>query len=50
MTTINCSSNCRHQLDGKCTLENAISNTLSMDTGCVFFEEKNARGGTKQER
>ena len=50
MTTINCSSNCRHQLDGKCTLENAISNTLSMDTGCVFFEEKNTRGETKQER
>jgi hypothetical protein len=40
MTTINCSSNCRHQLDGICTLENAVSNSLSANADCVFFEEK----------
>lgn len=40
MTTINCSSNCKHQHDGKCTLENAFSNALSVETDCVFFEEK----------
>lgn len=40
MTTINCSSNCKHQQDGKCMLENAISETLSAETDCVYFEEK----------
>ena len=40
MTMINCSSNCQHQQDGKCTLENAFSNALSIETDCVFFEEK----------
>ena len=40
MTTINCSSNCKHQYDGKCTLENVFSKALSVKTDCVFFEEK----------
>lgn len=40
MTTINCSSNCTHQLDGICTLENAVSDRLSAQTDCAFFEEK----------
>ena len=40
MTTINCSLNCKHQKDGRCTLEDAASDTLSVDTDCVFFEEK----------
>ncbi len=40
MTTINCSLNCKHQHDGKCMLEDAVSGTLSVDTDCVFFEEK----------
>jgi len=40
MTTINCSLNCRHQHDGKCMLENAISDIMSTDTDCIFFEEK----------
>jgi hypothetical protein len=43
MTTINCSSNCKHQQDGKCTLENAFSNALSTHTDCAFFEEKPAK-------
>ena len=50
MTTINCSSDCKHQLDGKCTLENAISNASSAKTDCVFFEEKTARSEAKQEK
>lgn len=40
MTTINCSSNCKHQHDGKCMLENAISQTLSLETDCAFFEKR----------
>lgn len=40
MTTINCASNCKYQHDGRCTLENAISETLSAATDCVYFEEK----------
>lgn len=44
MTTINCSSNCKHQQDGKCTLENSFAETLSVDTDCVFFEERPEKG------
>lgn len=44
MTNINCSSNCKHQADGKCTLENAISEALSLETDCVYFEEKPDKG------
>ncbi|MGE5613050.1 MAG: hypothetical protein ACM3XR_01465 [Bacillota bacterium] len=40
MTTINCASNCKHQHDGRCTLENAISETISNVTDCVYFEER----------
>ena len=40
MTTINCSSNCKHQYDGKCMLENAFSKALSIETDCAFFVEK----------
>lgn len=39
MTTINCSSKCKHQQDGVCTLENASSHSLSNATDCAFFEE-----------
>lgn len=45
MTTINCSSNCKHQHDGKCTLENAFSKALSVETDCVFFEKKLQKNG-----
>ncbi len=44
MTTINCSSNCIHQQDGKCTLENAFAGTLAVDTDCVFFNERPDKG------
>lgn len=40
MTTINCSSNCKHQHDGKCMLENAFSKALSIETDCALFVEK----------
>jgi hypothetical protein len=46
MTTINCSLNCKHQKDGRCTREDAASDTLSVDTDCVFFEEKPGRTGS----
>lgn len=40
MTTINCSSNCIHQSDGKCTLDNTQTNNLSAVSDCVYYEEK----------
>ena len=40
MTTINCSSNCIHQQDGKCTLDNVTKNPKSVLSDCIFFEEK----------
>ncbi|HHV28401.1 MAG TPA: hydroxymyristoyl-ACP dehydratase [Clostridium sp.] len=40
MTTINCSSNCVHQQDGKCTLDSVTKNSASVSPDCVFFEEK----------
>ncbi|MFZ5989136.1 MAG: hydroxymyristoyl-ACP dehydratase [Bacillota bacterium] len=43
MTTINCSSNCVHQQDGKCTLDNVTKNSTSVTSDCVFFEEKVAK-------
>ena len=47
MTNINCSSNCKHQIDGKCTLDNATINSLSAKTDCVFFEEINLKSKIK---
>lgn len=44
MTTINCSLKCKHQCDGKCTLEDAISQIMSAETDCVFFEERTNTG------
>jgi len=46
MTTINCSLNCIHQKDGRCMLEDASSDTLSLDTDCVFFEERPNKAGS----
>ncbi len=44
MTTINCSSDCKHQIDGKCMLEDAISDSLSAETDCVCYEENLDKG------
>lgn len=44
MTTIKCSSKCKHQMDGKCMQEDAISKALSVETDCVYFEEKLDKG------
>lgn len=46
MTTINCSSKCKHQQDGKCILENAVSETLSTETDCTYFEERPDKGSS----
>ena len=43
MTTINCSLNCKHQKDGRCTLEDAAS-MLSVDTDCVFLAKPDKAG------
>jgi hypothetical protein len=40
MTTINCSSNCIHQQEGKCTLDSVTNNPTSFSSDCIFFEEK----------
>lgn len=44
MTTINCSSKCKHQMDGKCMQEDAISKVLSVESDCVYFEGKLNKG------
>lgn len=40
MTTINCSLNCIHQEDGKCSLDKITVNTVSTGSDCVFYQEK----------
>ncbi len=40
MTTINCSSNCIHQVDGLCTLDAIPSNSVFINSDCVFFQER----------
>jgi len=40
MTTINCSSNCIHQKDGKCTLESFAVSQVSTASDCIFFSQK----------
>lgn len=42
MTTINCSSNCIHQIEGSCTLDTISINSISSNSDCVFFQEKKA--------
>ncbi|MCX7748295.1 MAG: hydroxymyristoyl-ACP dehydratase [Clostridia bacterium] len=39
MTTINCSSNCVYQEDGKCNLDNITILSISSTSDCVFFQE-----------
>lgn len=39
MTTINCSSNCIHQKDGKCSLDNVAMNSTLITTDCIYYEE-----------
>lgn len=46
MTTINCSSKCKHQQDGKCMLQNAVSETLSTETDCTYFEKRPYKGSS----
>lgn len=44
MVNINCSLNCIHQVDGKCTLKSIISNTNSTYTPnemCVYYSNTN---------
>jgi len=43
MTTINCSSNCKHQLDGRCYLDNTATNIVSSNDVCIYLEEKPTR-------
>lgn len=43
MTTINCSSHCAHQLDGKCMLDNVTIHSVSLHPDCIFFEEKSTQ-------
>lgn len=40
MTTINCSFDCAHQKDGKCTLDNINANPVSSIRDCLFFQER----------
>ncbi|MDY4975580.1 MAG: hypothetical protein SO147_01595 [Clostridia bacterium] len=40
MTNINCASDCIHQVNGKCNLEQIMVNTLSLQDPCAYFEQK----------
>lgn len=40
MTTINCSSNCIHQHEGKCTLNSVTKSPTSFSSDCIFYEER----------
>lgn len=38
MTTINCTSKCMFQQDGRCNLDNITSLPLSPETDCAYFQ------------
>ncbi len=40
MTNINCASDCVHQVNGKCNLEQIMVNTLSLRDQCAYFEQR----------
>lgn len=40
LTTINCTSECVHQKDGKCTLINTTKQTISNNSDCAYFQKK----------
>lgn len=41
MGFIPCISECKHQKDGVCTLENAFSGDIASDSGCIHYVPKN---------
>ncbi|NMB34118.1 MAG: hypothetical protein GX992_07830 [Clostridium sp.] len=48
MTTINCSSNCLHQREGKCMLDIITKNSSQASSDCAFFEEKTPKVNDKK--
>ncbi|MCR4434982.1 MAG: hydroxymyristoyl-ACP dehydratase [Clostridiales bacterium] len=48
MTTINCSSNCIHQHDGKCTLDNTEANSVSTVSDCIYYQERPPKQSLEQ--
>lgn len=40
MTNINCTSDCIHQVNGKCNLEQIMVNTVTLQNQCAYFEQK----------
>ncbi|MDP4092223.1 MAG: hypothetical protein Q8920_02585 [Bacillota bacterium] len=49
MTMINCSSDCIHQKEGVCTLENTAANVVSALSDCIFFQGRNQDSVTNDE-
>ena len=39
MTTIACSSDCIHQLNGICILDTILINSLTMSLDCIYFKK-----------
>lgn len=37
MTNINCSKNCKYQLDGKCGFHNFVPSFVSLQGECKFY-------------
>lgn len=40
LTNINCSCNCKYQIDGKCYLENVQSQKISPNSECIYYSKK----------
>ncbi|WP_113802999.1 hydroxymyristoyl-ACP dehydratase [Garciella nitratireducens] len=40
MTIINCTANCIHQNNGKCSFDHVDTATCTSDQDCAFFQEK----------
>ena len=44
LTNINCSCNCKYQIDGKCHLDDVKSQKISPSKECIYFSPKWNKG------
>ncbi len=40
MTNINCASDCKHQTNGKCSLDNITTASVSFQNECAYYEKQ----------
>lgn len=52
MTNINCSAECIHENNGKCTLNHVsiTQNVMGFDTDCAYFTPRNTISKTPPEK